>query len=339
MTQGDKTMLNRRNLLALLPRVALLAAAGLGSARSALAQVVQKTSRIVVGFPAGGTTDVFARLLADKLRGSYAPTVIVENKPGAAGRLALMNAGAQEADGSASFMVPCSLMFIYPHVYKKLGYDPVADFTPVAAFAHGDFALSVGPMVPESVKTLADLVAWLKANPKQAFFASPAAGATPHFVGVMFAKAAGIELTHASYRGDAPGVQDLLGGQIACSVNNIGVILPHVKSGRVRVLATSGAKRSRYLPNVPTFAEAGFRDVEAQEWFGVFVPSKVPTGVVDGLAKAIDDVVGTPEAKQKIEEFSFEPQVIKGSAFSALLAKERQRWATVVKASGFQIDE
>lgn len=329
-------MLNRRHLLA---RGAIVAAAGFTIARGALAQLVQKTARIVVGFPAGGTTDVFARLLADKLRGTYAPTVLVENKPGAAGRLALMNAAAHDADGSVSFVVPCSLMFIYPHVYKKLGYDPVKDFAPVSTIAHGDFALSVGPMVPESVKTLADLVAWFKANPKQAFFASPAAGATPHFVGVMFAKAAGIELTHASYRGDAPGVQDLLGGQVACSVNNIGVILPHVKSGRLRVLATSGAKRSRYLPNVPTFIEAGYRDVEAQEWFGVFLPAKVPPATVDGLAKLLDDVVRMPDVIQKIEEFSFEPQAIKGQAFVNLLAKERERWAVIVKASGFQIDE
>lgn len=328
--------MNRRHLLA---RTAAAAAAGLLGASSAFAQLLQKTARIVVGFPAGGTTDVFARLLAERLRGTYAPTVLVDNKPGAAGRLALMNAPANDADGSVSFIAPCSLMFIYPHVYKKLGYDPAKDFTPVAQIAHGDFALSVGPMVPESVKTLADFVAWLKANPKQAFFASPAAGATPHFVGVMFAKAAGVEMTHASYRGDAPGIQDLLGGQVASSVNNIGVILQHVKSGRLRVLATSGAKRSRYLPNVPTFAEAGFRDVQAQEFFGLFVPAKVPQATVDGLAKALEDAIALPDSVKKIEEFSFEPEVVKGQAFAALLNKERERWATVVKASGFQIDE
>jgi tripartite-type tricarboxylate transporter receptor subunit TctC len=328
--------MNRRHILS---RAAAAAAAGLLGAGNAFAQLLQKTSRIVVGFPAGGTTDVFARLMAERLRGSLAPTVLVENKPGAAGRLALMNAATNDADGSVSFIVPCSLMFIYPYVYKKLGYDPVKDFTPVASIANGEFALSVGPMVPESVKTLADFIAWLKANPKQAFFASPAAGATPHFVGLMFAKAAGVEMTHASYRGDAPGIQDLLGGQVACSVNNIGVILPHVKSGRLRVLATSGAKRSRYLPNVPTFAEAGFRDVQAREWFGVFVPAKVPQAMVDGMAKSLEDAIAQADSVKKIEEFSFEPEVIKGQAFATLMAKERERWASVVKSSGFQIDE
>jgi tripartite-type tricarboxylate transporter receptor subunit TctC len=194
-------------------------------------------------------------------------------------------------------------------------------------------------MVPESVKTLADLVAWFNANPKQAFFASPAAGATPHFVGVMFARAAGLDLTHATYKGDAPGVQDLLGGQIACSVNNIGVILPHLKSGKVRVLATSGAKRSRFTPDVPTFVESGYKDVQAQEWFGILMPSKVPQTTVDAFAKAVEDVVKMPDVAQKFGEFSFERVALKTGEFAALLKNERERWASVVKASGFQIDE
>jgi tripartite-type tricarboxylate transporter receptor subunit TctC len=329
-------MLNRRHILA---NAAAAALAGVGFIRNAAAQVVQKATRIVVGFPAGGTTDVLARVLAEKLRGVYAPTVIVDNKPGAAGRLALMNVGSYEADGSVAIVAPCSLLFIYPHVYKKLGYDAVRDYTPVSAIARGDFALSVGPMVPESVKTLPDLVAWLKANPKQAFFASPAAGATPHFVGVMFAQAAGVELTHTSYRGDAPGVQDLLGGQIACSVNNIGVILPHLKSGRARILATSGTRRSRFTPNVPTFIEAGYKDLEAQEYFGVFVPSKVSPQIVEGLAKAVEELEKQPDVVQKINEFSFEPVALKPAEFAALMNEERQRWAGVVKASGFTLDE
>ena len=328
--------MNRRHLLA---NAALTALGGLGTFRSAFAEIVNKTARMVVGFPAGGTTDVLARVCAEKLRGTYAPQVLVDNKPGAAGRLALINAGANEADGSVSFMAPCSLMFIYPHVYKKLGYDPQRDFAPISTIAHGDFALSVGPMVPESVKTLPELVAWFKANPKNAFFASPAAGATPHFVGVMFAKAAGIELTHASYRGDAPGIQDLIGGQVAASVNNIGVVLPHLKSGRVRVIATSGGKRSRFTPNVPTFVEAGFKDVQAQEWFGLFAPAKTPQAVVDAYAKAIEDVVKMPDVAQKFAEFSFEPAAVKTGDFAALLKSEHNRWSGVVKASGFQLEE
>jgi tripartite-type tricarboxylate transporter receptor subunit TctC len=149
----------------------------------------------------------------------------------------------------------------------------------------------------------------------------------------MFAQAAGIELTHATYRGDAPGIQDLLGGQVASSVNNIGVVLPHLKSGKLRVLATSGAKRSAFTSNVPTFTEAGFKEVQAQEWFGFVMPSKVGKPVVDAFAKAVEDVA------QKFGEFSFEPVALKTDEFAALLKNERERWATVVKASGFRIDE
>jgi tripartite-type tricarboxylate transporter receptor subunit TctC len=155
----------------------------------------------------------------------------------------------------------------------------------------------------------------------------------------MFAQAAGIELTHASYRGDAPGIQDLLGGQVASSVNNIGVVLPHLKSGRLRALATSGAKRSPFTPNVPTFVEAGYKDVQAQEWFGFVMPSKVAKPVVDGFAKALDDMVKLPDVAQKFGEFSFEAVALKTDEFAALLKNERERWAAVVKASGFRIEE
>jgi tripartite-type tricarboxylate transporter receptor subunit TctC len=329
-------MLNRRDLLAQSTVAALTCAAW---PQVAFAELVQKTARIVVGFPAGGTTDALARVCAEKLRGRYSSTILVDNRAGAAGRLALMNVNSKDTDGSVAFVAPCSLLFIYPHVYAKLGYDPERDFTPVSTIARGDFALSVGPMVPETVKSLADLVAWFKANTKQGFFASSAAGATPHFVGVMFARAAGLDLTHATYKGDAPAVQDLLGGQVACSVNNVGVILPHAKSGRVRVLATSGAKRSRFTPDVPTFAEAGFKDVTAQEWFGVLLPSQSPPGLADELARTLDDIVKMPDVAQRFGDFGFEPVAVKTTEFAALLKTERERWATVVKASGFRLDE
>jgi tripartite-type tricarboxylate transporter receptor subunit TctC len=329
------TLLPRRQLI-------LAMAAALSGAlvpRKASAQLHQKTARFVVGFPAGGTTDAFARLCADKLRGRYAPTVLVETRAGAAGRIALTNVNGGDVDGSTAFLAPCSLLTIYPHVYKKLSYDPVRDFSPVCTIARGDFALSVGPMVPDTVKTLDGLVAWFKANPKQAFFASPAAGATPHFVGDMFARAAGLDLTHATYKGDAPAVQDLLGGQVACGVNNIGVVLPHVKDGRLRLLATSGAGRSRFTPDVPTFVEAGFREVVAQEWFGLFLPSKALPEVVAALASAMGEVARLPDVVQRISDFAFEPASVTTAEFARLLDTERGRWAKVVKASGFQIDE
>jgi tripartite-type tricarboxylate transporter receptor subunit TctC len=330
-------MINRRRLLAY--STAAYATTLAGIPLRAYSEVIQKNLRVVVGFPAGGTADVLARLFAEKLRGNYAPVVLVENKAGAGGRIALANAGANDADGSVAFILACSLLTIYPHVYKKLQYDPVQDFAPVSTIARGDFAFSVGPAVPDAVTTLSDFVKWAKANPKQAFFASPAAGATPHFVGLMFARAAGIELTHASYKGDAPGIQDLMGGQVASSVNNIGVVLPHVKSGRIRILATSGTKRSRFTPSVPTFAEAGFKDVVGQEWFGFVVPTRTPPEIVEKFASTVAEVVKTPTVAERLAEFSFEPIAIRTKEFAALLKSDRDRWDGIVKASGFRLDE
>jgi tripartite-type tricarboxylate transporter receptor subunit TctC len=330
-------MVTRRRLLAASALSCATTIAGLPL--RAAAQVIQKPFRLVVVFPPGGTTDVLARVYADKLRGKYAPTVIVDNRPGAGGRIGLEHLKGTDADGSVAGLVACSLLFIYPHVYKKLVYDPLRDFAPVSTVARGEFALSIGPMVPESVKTLADFVKWAKANPKQAFFASPAPGATPHFVGVMFARAAGIELEHATYKGDAPGIQDLLGGQVASSVNNIGVILPQTKGGKVRILATSGAKRSRFTPNVPTFIEAGYKDVEAQEWFGFVAPAKTPPEIVDKLAAAIEEAGKDPEISRRLADLSFEPVIMKTKEFDALLKSELNRWQSIVKASGFQLEE
>lgn len=329
------TLLPRRNVL-----LAMTAAlSGAIVPWTASAQLQPRIARLVVGFPAGGTTDAFARLSAEKLRGRYASTVLVENRAGAAGRIALTNVNGFDVDGSVVYLAPCSLLTIYPHVYRKLSYDPVRDFSPVSTMARGDFALSVGPMVPDNVKSLDGLVAWFKANPKQAFFASPAAGATPHFVGDMFARAAGLDLTHATYKGDAPAVHDLLGGQVACCVNNIGVVLPHAKGGRLRLLATSGTSRSRFTPDVPTFFEGGFKEVVAQEWFGLFLPSKTPTHVVAALASAIGDATRLPDVAQRISELAFEPASVTTAEFATLLESERGRWAKVVKALGFQIDE
>jgi tripartite-type tricarboxylate transporter receptor subunit TctC len=231
------------------------------------------------------------------------------------------------------------MLAIYPHVYKKLSYDPFKDFAPVSTCALVEFAFSVGPAVPESVKTLADFAKWAKANPKQGAYASPAAGSTTHFLGVMLARAAGIELTHVPYKGEAPGIQDLIGGQIASSINVIGSILPHAKAGKARVLATSGAKRSRFLPEVPTFVEAGYKEVEAQEWFGFLVPAKTPPEVVEKFAAAVAEVAKAPDVSECLAQLAYEPSAIRTKEFAALIKAEYERWGPIVKASGFSLEE
>jgi tripartite-type tricarboxylate transporter receptor subunit TctC len=333
-------MLNRRHLINAAAWACAACAAFAPVASFAQAQTAtDKTLKIVVGFPPGGSVDTVARLLAEQLRGSYASTVIVENKAGAGGRLGAQAVKAGEADGTQILITPASILTIYPHVYKKLGYDTQADFTPVSSVATVTFALSVSSAVPASVKTLADYMAWAKANPKEANYGSPAAGATPHFVGVMLGRAGGVPLNHIPFKGGAPLVSDLLGGQVQSGVNVLPEVLQHHLSGKLRILAVSGATRSKYLPNVPTMAESGFKDVAAQEYFGVFVPAKTPPEVVGKLNAAVRAALKTKPVIDGLEKASFELGGESQADFGKIIKSELERWGPVVKASGFSSEE
>lgn len=329
-------MFNRRHILALAASITTL---GSPLAQAQTQTVIDKPLKIVVGFPAGGATDVVARLLAEQLRGLYAPSVIVDNKPGAAGRVGAQTVKAGEADGSQILLTPASILTIYPHVYKKLGYDTMADFTPVGTVATVPFALSVSPAVPASVKTASDYISWAKANPKEANYGSAAAGATPHFVGVMLGRAGGVDLNHVPFKGGAPLVSDLLGGQIQSGFNVLSEVLPHANSGKIRILAVSGAKRSHYLPNVPTFAESGFKDVAAEEYFAVFAPARTPASVVAKLNAAIRTALKARPLIDGLNKLSFEVAGESQPEFAQLVKTELGRWSSVVKASGFSSED
>jgi len=196
---------------------------------------------------------------------------------------------------------------IYPHIYKKLPYDPVADVTPVTLACVFDFGFAVGPMVPASVKTLADFVSWAKANPTQANFGSPAAGSTPHFVGALLGKSAGIDLKHAAYRGTQPAMQDLLGGQIAAVSGPIGDITQHLATGRIRILATSGSKRNRFAPDVPTYAEQGFKELTHSEWFAFFLPPKADAALVSRMNSALKAALASKDVVDGLAVFASRP--------------------------------
>jgi tripartite-type tricarboxylate transporter receptor subunit TctC len=336
-TPGDKKMITRRRSLTL--TFATVAGLLTGSVSRAFAQVLNKNVRLVVGFPAGGSTDVLARLLADRMRARYAPMVIVDNKAGAGGRIGAEAVKNGEADGSQMLLSPCSILWIYPHVYKKLSYDTMRDFTPVTPVGLVGFGLCVGPAVPAAVKTVADYVKWVKTDPKNASYGSPAAGATPHFIGVMLGRAAGVELNHVAYKGGAPALQDVMGGQIPASINVLSEVIPQLATGRLRVLATSGARRSQFLPDVPTFVEAGFKDVAAQEVFGVFLPSKSPPDVVTKLYAVLSEIAKSKEFAEAIAKLSYEPADETPAVFTKTVQTEIARWGPVVKASGFTSED
>jgi tripartite-type tricarboxylate transporter receptor subunit TctC len=322
---------------------ALAMAASSHMAHAQAQTAISKPAKIIVGFPPGGAADSVARLLAIQLGNAqgaaYAPTVIVDNKPGAGGRIGAQTVKAGDADGSQLLLTPASILTIYPHVYKKLGYDSVADFTPVSSVASVNFAFSVSSAVPASVKTIADYVAWIKANPSQGNYGSPAAGATPHFVGVMFGRAAGLQLNHVPYKGGAPLVGDLLGGQVQAGVNVLPEVLQHHVSGKLRILAVSSAKRSQFLPNVPTFAESGYKDVTGTEAFSVFVPAKTPADVVAKLNAAIRTALKAKPLVEGLEKLSFEIEGASSADYTKTVKAELERWAPVVKASGFSSEE
>jgi tripartite-type tricarboxylate transporter receptor subunit TctC len=298
--------------------------------RKASAETV---SRMLVGFGAGGAIDVIARRLVEGMK-DQSPSFIVDNRPGAGGRLALAALKSSPADGTAMILTPASSFAVFPHVYKSLGYDAFKDFAPVTTVCSFPFLITIGPMVPADVRTLTGFVKWCAANPKQATYGTAAAGSMLHFTGVSLAKAGRFEFVHLPYGGPG-GIQDLIGGRIAATIYPIGTALPHVQSGAIRALATTGAQRSRLLPGVPTVRETGYSALEANEWFGVFVPANTPAGTVDRLNEAIRAVVNTDAFKTALAKLSVDPAGETPKAFAQLIKSDFDRWGPIVQASGF----
>lgn len=321
-------MIDRRQFT--LSSAALLA---LGAAGSALAQSLD-TARVLCGFPAGGTTDAVSRRVADKLRGAHAKTVLVENKPGAGGRLAVEELKRSANDGSTMLLTPAAMITLYPHIYTKLGYG-IEDVTPVCTACQIGFGFGVGPAVPESVKNLKDFLAWAKANPAGANYGSPGAGSPPHFIGALLSKESGVDLRHVPYRGSAPGIQDLLGGQVPAFTSPIGDYLAHLKSGKLRLLATSGAQRSRFAPDVPTYTEQGFKALEMSEWYGFFLPGKAAPEVTQRLAAAIKAAVSAPDVVENFAQLGLEAGANTPAELAQAVKAENQGWGPVVKRVGF----
>ncbi len=326
-------MLTRRHLLAHTLAVPAIIAA----TRQSLAQA-RRTLRLIVGFPAGGGTDIVARILAERMQVPFASAIIVENKPGAAARASVDYVKNAEPDGGTLLFTPDFPITLYPHSFRKLSYDPLRDLVPVAPAAKSMLTYNVGPMVPASVTSLAGFVAWCKANPANANYATTAAGGTPHFVGVMFASAAGIAMTPVHYRGGAPALQDLVGGHVPASINPISETLTQAQSGNIRTLAVTGAHRSAFLPDVPTMREQGF-DVAVETWLGAFAPAKTPADTVRVLGAAINAAAKSPAMAQSLATFGNEPAIETPEEFAATVRADYARWAPVVKASGFVAEE
>lgn len=320
-------MLHRRHLVSAVAGALVLP-------RRALAQDLEN-ARVLCGFPAGGTTDAVSRRVAEKLRGSYAKIALVENKPGAGGRIAVEELKRSAPDGSSLLLTPTGMITLYPHVYRSLGYG-IDDVTPVSTACMVTFALGVGPMVPDSVKNVRDFLAWARANPDKANYGSPGAGSPPHFVGALLSKDSGVALNHVPYRGSAPGIQELLGGQVAAFTSPLGDYLPHLKAGKLRVLATSAAQRTRFTPDVATYAEQGFKDLVFTEAYAFFLPPKAAPDVVQRAATAIRAAVTAPEVVQSFADLGMEAQASTPAEMNKAVREENAAWGAVIKKVGFK---
>lgn len=293
--------------------------------------------KIVNGFPAGGTADTTSRRVGERLAGTQYTknAAVVENKTGAGGRIAVETVKNAAPDGATLLLTPYSMMAVYPHIYRTLSYDPFKDFVPVVMGSMLTHGLAVGPLVPASVKTVKDYLAWAKANPKDASYGSPAAGSTPHFLGALMGLNNSVDLKHVPYRGSVPGVADLIGGTLASMVTPHGDFLANHKAGKIRILATSGKARSPFVPEIPTFAEQGFPELTVEEWFGFFAPAKTPAGVITNANAAINAAL---KEKSVIDSLAVSGLVPIGGTADAMakdLKAQYDAWGPIVKRIGF----
>jgi tripartite-type tricarboxylate transporter receptor subunit TctC len=314
----------------------LMAIAGLATAftaTGAAAQSLDGPLRIVVGYAPGGATDRVARIVGDKLASKLGVPVIVDNKPGAGGRLAAQQVKVTPANQNVLMLANPAVMVVAPLVFKDNGYDAERDFVPVSHVNDYDFALAVSPTLP--VRELNHLLAWMRANPQQANVGVPATGSLPHFFGLMVGEKAKVQTQVIGYRGSAPLLNDLIGGQVPIAVDTEDVVIPQHDGGKLRILAISGAKRSPFAPSVPTFKEAGL-DLAASGWNTFFAPVTMPREKVERLATAIREVMQDPDTVRKFTDSKMTPVVSTQAQTAAMLKAYRLQWGPVVQKSGYQ---
>ena len=299
------------------------------------ASAQQGPLRIVLGYPAGATSDILSRLVADHMRQSLGRPVIVENKAGAGGQIANEVVKASAADGNTLLITPVATMAIFPHSFAgRLRYDPFKDFAPVAHLSNFQLGFGVASSVP--AKTLAEYVALVKKAPKYGFFGSAAPGSLPHFFGVMFAREAGIQLTHVPYKGTAPVMQAIAGGEISGISTVAADIGTLVKSGKARLLAVSGEKRMPQFPDVPTFKESGYPTLVALPWYAMFAPAGTPKATIDKLSKAAIAAIHDPKIRERLEDMGLEPTGLGPAQLAKILKADYDKWGPVIRASGFK---
>lgn len=294
--------------------------------------------RLLCSGPAGSIPDLVARAVGEQLSATTGQRSLVDNRPGAAGQLSVMALKAAPADGSTLLLAQGAIATVYPFLYARLGYDPLTDLQPVSLASEMSLALAVGPAVPAEVATLADFLEWLRRHPAAANVGSPGTGTLPHLLEAMLFHGAGVAWQHVAYSGGPPAVNDLLGGQIAALVLPEGLLRQHHAARRVRVLATSGATRSAYLPDVPSFVEQGRPELVVKEWFAFFAPGGTPKDTVTGLATALQEAIARPGLSAVFAEAGMTAVSSTPPQLVARIASEQRHWQPVLRARGIRAD-
>jgi len=292
------------------------------------------TLKIVVGFPPGGSADTLARLIGEQLRDQYA-SVVVENRPGAGGRIALQQVKRAAPDGQTVIVLPSGPMVLFPHVYKKLDYDAVNDFTPVSLIANFQFGVVAGPA--SQARTVGDMVKSAKAQPGAASYGTPGLGTLPHFMGVLFEQQVGAQLNHVPFQGGGPANTALLGGHIHYKFDVVSETAELHRTKKVRILAVTGATRDPQVPEVPTLKESGI-DMVATAWFAMYGPAHMNPAVRDRLSQAVGAAVKSPALRERLLGLGYEPVGSTPAELAAAQAADLKRWQAPIKATGIQLD-
>lgn len=291
--------------------------------------------KILVGFPPGGSADATARLIAEKMTASMGSPVIVENRPGAGGRIAAQAVKDAAADGNTLMLVPMAVMVVQPVVFKSIKYDTTKDFTPIGNAVTFPLALAAGPATP--AKTVTELMTWLKANPTQANYGSPATGSLPHFLGEMLGQAAGVKMQHVPFQGGAPLMTALLGGQLPIGFDTPLEFAENHRAGKLRILAVSSPQRMAQFPDVPTLRESGI-NIDAAAWFGLFGPAGMQAARTDALSGAMQAALKQADVVAKLANLGLLAVAESSADMAKRMAADKARWEPVIKATGFQAD-